>query len=181
MRFSLFVCSSLLIHKQQLWLGEKYKMKQRATVEIVKTKFQCAFLRWSFFVAGFFFSLSTDVVYVFDCSFGIHDLLQSFSFVSFRIHNEKLLSCFPPFVCVLLHIRTNGEYFRCFVTLCLLQCVYFYLCFVSKIHIYRKSSIPSKSLRTTIIYIFSKIIWPNCLVFLHLLFNWLMRTLFKWS
>lgn len=55
MRFSLFVCSSLLIHKQQLWLGEKYKMKQRATVEIVKTKFQCAFLRWSFFVAGFFF------------------------------------------------------------------------------------------------------------------------------
>lgn len=96
MRFSLFACSSLLIHKQQLWLGEKYKMKQRATVEIVKTKFQCAFLRWSFFVAGFFFSLSTDVVYVFDCSFGIHDLLQSFSFVSFRIHNEKLLSCFPP-------------------------------------------------------------------------------------
>lgn len=141
MRFSLFVCSSLLIqliHKQQLWLGEKYKMKQRATVEIVKTKFQCAFLRWSFFVAGFFFSLSTDVVYVFDCSFGIHDLLQSFSFVSFRIHNEKLLSCFPLLPALFLHIRTNCECFRCFVTLCLPQCVHFYLCLTSKTHTGKK-------------------------------------------
>lgn len=122
-----------------------------------------------FLCCWIFFSLSTDVVYVFDCSFGIHDLLQSFSFVSFRIHNEKLLSCFPLLSALFLHIRTNCECFRCFVTLCLPQCVHFYLCLTSEKHTQGKSSIPSKSLRTTI-YIFQNNL-TGLSRFLHLLFN----------
>lgn len=177
MRFSLFVCSSLLIHKQQLWLGEKYKMKQRATVEIVKTKFQCAFLRWSFFVAGFF-SLSTDVVYVFDCSFGIHDLLQSFSFVSFRIHNEIVL--FPP-LCLRSFAHSNKWWILPMLrhSLSFAMRLFLSLFCLKNTHLQKKLNSIEKL--TNYHNIFSKIIWPNCLVFLHLLFNWLMRTLFKWS